>query len=108
MPMTWDKFKSALLKEKVKLQDELSSKTPDVNPMVSDQSELADMFDEIETQTGIEMQLEERLKHVVAALKRIDEGSYGICKICKEKIEEKRLEANPFAETCIKHLNTEV
>ena len=85
--MAWDKYKASLLEEKSKLEKELSSiatknperpdewevKAPDMNPMVSDQSELADMFEELETQTGLEAQLEERLKHVNGALKRIEE-----------------------------------
>ena len=78
-------------------------KAPEMNPMVSDQSELADMFEELETQAGLEYQLEERLKKVNAALKRIEDGSYGVCTVCGEKIDEKRLEANPLAKNCIKH-----
>ncbi|OGF66729.1 hypothetical protein A3H04_03785 [Candidatus Giovannonibacteria bacterium RIFCSPLOWO2_12_FULL_43_11c] len=118
MPMVWDKYKASLLEEKSKLEKELSLiarknpehpgewevKAPDMNPMVSDQSELADMFEELEIQTGLEVQLEERLKHVTGALKRIEENSYGKCSVCGKNIEEKRLDANPFAETCIKHM----
>jgi RNA polymerase-binding transcription factor DksA len=37
-----------------------------------------------------------------AALRRIDEGSYEICARCGEKINEKRLEALPYATECIK------
>ncbi|OGF73416.1 hypothetical protein A2Z63_00805 [Candidatus Giovannonibacteria bacterium RIFCSPLOWO2_02_44_8] len=116
--MAWDKYKASLLEEKSKLEKELSSiatknperpdewevKAPDMNPMVSDQSELADMFEELETQTGLEAQLEERLKHVNGALKRIEEDRFGKCSVCGKSIEEKRLDANPFAETCIKHM----
>lgn len=116
--MAWDKYKQSLLEEKSKLESELSLiatknpqhpgewevKAPDLNPMVSDQSELADMFEELETQTGLEAQLEERLKHVLGALKRIEENNYGKCSACGKNIEEKRLDANPFAETCIEHM----
>ena len=78
-------------------------KAPEMNTMVSDQSELADMFEELETQTGLEMQLEERFKAVIAALDRIENGTYGKCSEGREDIEEKRLEANPLATTCINH-----
>lgn len=115
--MAWEKFKKLLEEEKIKLEKELSLiarknpenpedwevKAPEMNPMVSDQSELADMFEELETQAGLEYQLEERLKKVNAALKRIEDGGYGVCSVCGEKIDEKRLEANPLADTCIKH-----
>src|SRR3989344_1171007 len=116
--MAWDKYKASLLEEKSKLEKELSSiatknqespdewevNAPDMNLMVSDQSELADMFEELETQTGLEAQLEERFKHGNGALKRIEEDSFGKCSVCGKSIEEKRLDANPFAETCIKHM----
>ncbi|MEK7162518.1 MAG: TraR/DksA C4-type zinc finger protein [Patescibacteria group bacterium] len=115
--MAWEKFKKLLEEEKIRLEKELSQiarknpenpedwevKAPEMNPMVSDQSELADMFEELETQAGLEYQLEERLKKVNAALKRIEDGSYGVCTVCGEKIDEKRLEANPLAKNCIKH-----
>src|SRR3990167_4597234 len=116
--MAWERFKKLLEEEKVRLEKELSQiarknpenpedwevKAPEMNPMVSDQSELADMFEELETQAGLEYQLEERLKHVNGALKRIEEDRFGKCSVCGKSIEEKRLDANPFAETCIKHM----
>ena len=36
------------------------------------------------------------------ALKRIEDGSYGICGDCGESIAEARLKALPFAEFCVK------
>jgi RNA polymerase-binding transcription factor DksA len=44
--------------------------------------------------------LEKRLADVENALNKIDGGSYGICEVCGNKIEEDRLEANPAARTC--------
>jgi DnaK suppressor protein len=41
------------------------------------------------------------LRDVVAALHKIDEGSFGSCERCGEGIAEKRLEALPFARYCI-------
>ena len=41
------------------------------------------------------------LRDVVAALQKIDEGSFGSCERCGEPIAEKRLEALPFARYCI-------
>src|SRR3989344_5487956 len=113
--MAWDKYKTSLLEEKSKLEKELSLiatknpehpgewdvKAPDMNPMVSDQSELADMFEKLKTQPALETQLEERQKHVNGALKRIEENKFGKCSVCGKEIEKKRLDANPFAETCM-------
>src|SRR5262245_65732053 len=41
------------------------------------------------------------LRDVVAALQKIDNGSFGDCERCGESIADKRLEALPFARYCI-------
>jgi DnaK suppressor protein len=41
------------------------------------------------------------LRDVVAALQKIDDGSFGDCERCGETIADKRLEALPFARYCI-------
>lgn len=46
--------------------------------------------------------LEAKLAKVERALKRIEDGVYGRCSFGDE-IEEKRLLAEPTAETCLKH-----
>src|SRR5690242_18246027 len=43
------------------------------------------------------------LTEVRAALKRIDDGTYGLCVVDGEPIPEKRLEAIPWAARCLKH-----
>jgi DnaK suppressor protein len=45
--------------------------------------------------------LEEELSAVVAALARLDDGSYGVCVDCGQPIERARLEAIPWAPRCI-------
>jgi RNA polymerase-binding protein DksA len=49
--------------------------------------------------------LEENAEHVLtdidAALKRIDDGTYGVCTNCAKQIPEERLEARPWATLCI-------
>ncbi len=47
--------------------------------------------------------LELRLKEVNDALKRMEDGTYGICKICKNPIPIDRLKANPAADADIEH-----
>jgi DnaK suppressor protein len=41
------------------------------------------------------------LRNVKAALRRIDDGSYGICVHCEEDISPKRLNAVPWTPFCI-------
>lgn len=54
-----------------------------------------------------EKDLDQKLRRVLAALKRIEDGIYGTCLVGGELIPTKRLEALPEAETCIKHENAE-
>lgn len=42
------------------------------------------------------------LYRVDEAMKKIDDGSYGLCSVCGKPIPKKRLGALPYAETCIK------
>src|SRR5215467_15830198 len=42
------------------------------------------------------------LREVVAALHRIDLGTYGVCAQCEEPISAKRLEAVPWAKFCVR------
>jgi len=44
---------------------------------------------------------EAMLKSIEAALKRIDDGEYGLCRDCEEPINPKRLEFDPTALRCI-------
>ncbi len=46
-------------------------------------------------------QTRQQLSQVDAALRRVDEGSYGQCEKCGQPIAAGRLEARPTATTCI-------
>lgn len=50
----------------------------------------------------LEQRLKKDLKEIEAAIKKIKNGTYGICERCKKKIELKRLEAKPQAVYCFK------
>jgi DnaK suppressor protein len=58
----------------------------------------ADIQDDIEFAL-IQMKAE-TLDKVVAALKRLEEGSYGYCYECGDEVAEQRLRALPFAARC--------
>lgn len=60
-----------------------------------------DNFDR-ETALNIATGETERLREVTDALRRIEEGTYGVCEGCEEPILKKRLEAFPSARYCIK------
>ena len=55
--------------------------------------------DEISSQLA---EVESReLTHITIAIKRMDDGSYGLCEGCESKIPLARLQALPYALTCI-------
>jgi DnaK suppressor protein len=45
--------------------------------------------------------LEHSLRDIENALKRIEEGNYGICKYCKKPIGKKRMQVRPVASACV-------
>lgn len=110
-------YKIKLEEEKDRLETELSkiaepnpqnpddwqTKREDLNIMVADKNELADVFEESANREGVERELEDRLNKIKAAIKRIASETYGVCEVEGCPIEKKRLEANPEATTCIKH-----
>lgn len=73
----------------------------------TDRNDLADNIEKYEENSAILKELEIRYNNVLLALKKIGEGKYGICETGGEKIEDDRLDANPAARTCKKHINEE-
>ncbi len=69
----------------------------------SDPNDNADDQEEFGERQAILRDLEIRFNNVKEALQRIDDDTFGKCDICEKEIEEKRLEANPAATTCIEH-----
>ena len=51
----------------------------------------------------LEENSEQVLEAIEAALRRIEEGTYGKCTRCGRPIPEERLEAKPYASLCIDH-----
>lgn len=117
--MNTEIYKQKLLEEKVRLEKELAT-IGQINPdnpedweaiptdpgsRESDPNDRADAIEDFETNTGILKQLEIQLDDVKDALVKIEKGTYGICEVSGEKIEEGRLNANPAARTCVEHMN---
>jgi RNA polymerase-binding transcription factor DksA len=111
-------FKDRLLKEKLTLEEELAT-VGRVNPQnpkdweatvndadvdSADENEVADKMEEFEEHAAILNPLETQLNEVRHALKKIEEGTYGICEVSGKPIERARLEANPAARTDMHHM----
>jgi RNA polymerase-binding protein DksA len=54
-----------------------------------------------ELDSTLESSEELHLTHVEGALKRIEDGTYGICENCGKPIQPERLEAMPWVTLCI-------
>jgi RNA polymerase-binding transcription factor DksA len=117
-----EQFKAILQQEKDRLEEELSTiahqkgttdgaesweavGTMTDDTIDADPNEVADKIEEFETNQAIAANLKVKLNEVNEALGRIEEGSFGICEIGGEEIEEDRLKANPSARTCKAHMN---
>jgi RNA polymerase-binding transcription factor DksA len=58
------------------------------------------MYDR-ELDEGLEAGAQQTLAEINAALRRIDEGTYGICEVCGKPIGAERLAAIPWTRLCI-------
>ncbi len=70
----------------------------------ADQNDQADRFEDFEARSSMLKVLEKRLGNILKAIKGINYESFGKCEVCKKDIENARMEANPAAQTCKKHL----
>jgi RNA polymerase-binding transcription factor DksA len=70
----------------------------------SDENDKADRFENFEARSSMIRTLEPRLNNILKSLKGVNRESFGKCKICGKNIEMARLEVNPAAQTCKKHL----
>lgn len=111
------KIKEQLEKERDQLLEELRGMgklnnetgdweaTPEeMSSRESDQNDMADRFEDFEARSSMIRVLEPRLNNILRALKRLAHGAFGTCEVCGKEIETARLEANPAAKTCKKHL----
>ncbi len=120
--MDTQKLKGKLLEERAKLEAELSDlgimdpETGDWGAYqkegeaeVSDKNDAADFDEDFAQRANTIGEIEKRYIDVKNALDKIEraDGSYGICEMSGEKIEEDRLEANPAARTCKDHMNSQ-
>lgn len=81
------------------------------NKKSNEVEQMADISDDAARSYGRKLQgdLEEhewvKLKQVEAALKKVEDGEYGICEQCEQEILETRLEIMPYTEFCIQCLS---
>ncbi|MDO8589870.1 MAG: hypothetical protein Q7R69_01185 [bacterium] len=118
MAIDYEHFKTKLEAEKKLLEEELEKvgrrnpdnlsdweATPaDKDTSQADENTVADGVEDYEDNVAIVDTLETRYRDLKIALDKIKQGTYGICETDKEEIDTERLEANPSARTCRKHM----
>lgn len=104
--------KQKLIREKIKAQDllNLMARNETINSNSEMASELS-FYDNHPSDGATELHDKEKgmalkaneisfIKKIEDALKNIDSGKYGVCKICGKVIEEERLQFIPYADQC--------
>lgn len=98
-------YKQLLLQERQAILENFADSNDDFNDLIKDSSgDLVDQaynFYQKDVLIGLSDREKETLRKIEQALKRIDEGNYGICEVTKKPIEEERLEAIPYTTICI-------
>ncbi|OHA89613.1 MAG: hypothetical protein A3C70_02555 [Candidatus Zambryskibacteria bacterium RIFCSPHIGHO2_02_FULL_43_14] len=118
MAIDYEHFKKKLETEKELLEKELGA-VGRINPdnlsdweaipidrdtSQADENTVADSIEDYEDNVAIVNTLETRYQDTKSALDKIKHDTYGLCQVCKEEIDAERLEANPSARTCRKHM----
>lgn len=114
-PQFITEIKQHLLDDKVKFEkelglveaknpneaDDLTVQFPDFDVEESDEGSSAAEVAEYELNLNVEADLKKAYRDTIAALKKIEDGTYGICKYCKKDIGEDRLRARPTSSSCV-------
>jgi len=106
-------LKSALIKEKLELENNLAAIAKPVNKATGDYTtsfedigpDREDNASEVEQYSDnlpVEITLEKKLQDIIEALDRMEKGNYGVCANCNQEIDIERLKINPSAKTCVK------
>jgi RNA polymerase-binding protein DksA len=107
-----DRFRDVLLQERQRVKAAIDNLHEENPGSIGDETGEDAVYDNHLADTAtvtydreLDYTLEENSEHVLAeieaALKRIDDGTYGVCTNCGEPIAVERLEARPWATLCI-------
>lgn len=97
-------MRERLRERKIVLDEQIEIENEKILPKRMDNQNVADHASDYAYRARQESrlnQMKEQLAEVNSALKRIKDGTYGICINCGNVISSERLEALPYAELCI-------
>lgn len=112
-------FKQKLEEELLEVEDRLRAagmqndagewETADtaIDETATEPDELADRMEEYGEKRAEVGEIQIHWRNLERALEKIEAGTYGVCEVCGEEIEETRLEINPSARTCKTHMDDE-
>lgn len=94
------KQKKILETELVRLEEQfkITKEHPEYG---SSDDENAQEVEKIQENLGLQRNLKNIIKDTKEAIKKIDKGKYGLCEVCKGRIEPGRLKAFPVASKCV-------
>ncbi|NPA53086.1 MAG: TraR/DksA family transcriptional regulator [Aquificae bacterium] len=105
-----EEFRKLLLMEKKRIIDRVLEKEEIMKKLTEEGWTIPEELDDyarIDYSELILAELEdievEILREIDKALERMRDGTYGLCEVCGNPIEEKRLRALPWTTLCIKH-----
>ncbi len=105
MSVNIEHFKEILLMRKAELEKILFNISNEIDEIsrcdIKDDGDFAAASMDSGRDYQIYLKQKQELKEIEEALKRIEEGSYGVCEMCDEPIQEERLKIKPYAKYCI-------
>ncbi len=105
MSINLNHFKEILLMRKVELEKILFNLSSEINDIsrceIKDDGDFAAASMDSGRDYQIYLNQKKELEEINEALKKIEEGTYGICEMCDEPIQEERLKIKPHAKYCI-------
>ncbi len=100
--MDQNKIKKQLLEAKEILEKRVTTIHSHARkPLDADSSEQAAQLGNVEVVSALETEAVEELASIEAAMQRLEDGSYGTCITCDEKISEQRLTVLPESLQCV-------
>lgn len=106
MSVNIDHFREKLLCQKAELNAALEQGGDSAKPVELDQTSVGrvsriDAIQQQEMSLAAQRRRADMIVRIDMALRRIDDGDYGYCRECGEKIPEKRLEIDPTCLNCV-------
>jgi DnaK suppressor protein len=105
MSINLNHFKEMLLMRKAEIEKILNDISNEINDIsqgeIKDEGDYASASLDSSRDYQLYVRLKTELTEINQAIERIEKGTYGICEMCDEPIEEERLKIKPYAKYCI-------